>query len=369
MQPVDPSDVHHLSDARRRVVRRWGKDSWAALGVIALVVVVFYGLGLLGSIVVPVTVAVILGVLTQPLVNWMENHGVARSLAATTVLLLLQIAVAGLIALTVWGVAKQLPEMSVRLFHGWESFINWVQGWDVDGVWLERMRSQLVGLAPSAGAGIAGAVAATVSSTLTFLVAAFFSIFVLFFVLRDGRNFPNWLARTVGYDPTVVQQVAGATTDALQGYFRSTALTALITAPIFIIPLLILRVPLVIPIFLLYFFLSFIPYLGAFATGIFAVLIAFGSHGATAALIVLVSLLISNGAIQNAVLSWTMGSSLDIHPVTVLIATMVGGVLGGMLGMILGAPLAAAFLKSSRIVRNYEQHRSDPQPQDPLPAT
>ncbi|NHB84844.1 hypothetical protein G7085_10185 [Tessaracoccus sp. HDW20] len=45
------------------------------------------------------------------------------------------------------------------------------------------------------------------------------------------------------------------------------------------IPLLVLRVPLATSIFILYLALSFIPFLGAWITGGFAVLIAFGSGG------------------------------------------------------------------------------------------
>ncbi len=343
-----------LASSRRAKLSRWGRDSWNALGIIALAASIMIGLGAISGVVVPIAVAVILGVLLQPLVYWMEDHGVSKGWAATTALLLALLVAAALVALVVWGLIKELPEMAIQLTHGWQHFVAWVQTWDVEGVWLERLYTQVTTWAPKVGAGALGTMTSTLSSTVTFLIAAFFAVFILFYVLRDGRNFPGLVARTVGYNEGVVDQVAQVTTGALLGYFKSTAVTALITAPIFIIPVIILRVPLVIPIFLLYFFLSFIPYLGAFATGIFAVLIAFGSVGPGAALIVLITLLISNGPIQNAVLSWTMGSSLQIHAVTVLVATVVGGTIGGMIGMILGAPLAAAFLKSARVVKEFE---------------
>ncbi len=345
---------HALASNRRATLSRWGRDSWNALGIIALAVVIMIGLGAISGVVIPIAVAVILGVLLQPFVYWMEDHGVSKAWAATTALLLALVVAAALVALVVWGLVKELPEMATQLTHGWQHFVAWVETWDVEGIWLERFYNQVTSWAPKVGAGALGAMTSTLSSTVAFLIAAFFAVFILFYVLRDGRNFPGWVARTVGYNEGVVDQVAEVTTGALLGYFKSTAITALITAPIFMIPVIILRVPLVIPIFLLYFFLSFIPYLGAFATGIFAVLIAFGSVGPGAALIVLVTLLISNGPIQNAVLSWTMGSSLQIHVVTVLVATVVGGTIGGMIGMILGAPLAAAFLKSARVVKEFE---------------
>ena len=351
---ITVEDSHALAADRRARLGRWGRDSWNALGIIAFVAVIALGLSAISGVVIPISVAVILGVLLQPFVYWMEKHRVSKTLAATTALLLAMGLGVALVALVIWGLVKELPEMGAQLTHGWNHFVAWVETWDVEGVWLERIYAQVTSWAPKLGAGVLGAATSTVSSTVTFLIAAFFAIFVMFYVLRDGQNFPGWVSRTVGYNEGVVDQVADVTTDALLGYFKSTAITALITAPIFIIPLMVLKVPLVIPIFLLYFFLSFIPYLGAFATGIFAVLIAFGSVGPMAALIVLIALLISNGAIQNAVLSWTMGSSLQIHPVTVLIATVVGGTVAGMIGMILGAPLAAAVLKSVKVVREYE---------------
>ena len=83
----------------------------------------------------------------------------------------------------------------------------------------------------------------------------------------------------------------------------------------------------------------------------FVILIAFGSGGTTAAAIMAVTFLISNGTIQSIVSSWALGSSLRIHPVMVLLATLVGGTVAGLIGMILGAPLAAAVSKSVRVVR------------------
>ena len=179
----------------------------------------------------------------------------------------------------------------------------------------------------------------------------FFSAFFLFFVLRDGAEFPEWFARTTTFPVDEVSAVVDQCRGSLRGYFRGTAITALVTAPIFVIPMLILGVPLVIPVFVLYFFLSFIPFLGAWITGVFAVLIAFGSGGSTAAIIIGVTFMISNGTIQSAVSSWALGSSLKIHPVVVLLSTMVGGAVGGLLGMVLGAPVTAAVAKSIVAIR------------------
>lgn len=145
--------------------------------------------------------------------------------------------------------------------------------------------------------------------------------------------------------------VVALSRQSVRGYFKGTAITALVTAPIFMIPLLLLRVPLAVPIFVLYFFLSYVPFVGAWITGAFAVLIALGSGGPPAALIIGVTFLLSNGAIQSAVNSWALGSSLSLHPIAVLLATMIGGTFAGLLGMVMGAPVLAATVKSVTALR------------------
>jgi predicted PurR-regulated permease PerM len=122
-----------------------------------------------------------------------------------------------------------------------------------------------------------------------------------------------------------------------------------------VIPLIVLGIPLVIPTVILYFFLSFIPFVGAWLTGAFAVLIAFGFGGPSAALIVALSLLVSNGPIQNVVLSWALGSSLKLHPVMVLLSTIGGGAIAGVLGMVLGPPVVSAIQKAVATVRSYRE--------------
>ena len=94
-----------------------------------------------------------------------------------------------------------------------------------------------------------------------------------------------------------------------------------------------------------------IPFLGAWITGAFAVLIALGTGGPSAALIIGITFIISNGTIQSAVNSWALGSSLRLHPVAVLLATMIGGTVAGLLGMVIGAPVLAACVKSIAAIR------------------
>ncbi len=334
-------------------LRHWGLASWSALGIIALTVVIAVALGAVSGIVIPLVIAVILGTVLEPLVELLERRGVPATLA-TVVALLVAVAVGGgLVALVVWGFLQQVPEISRQLAFGWASLVEWGRSLDLDVAWFEYVRTTFQQYAPQLGQGLLGALSSTFSGVVSFTIGTFFAVFFLFFVLRDARAFPAWLARSTRLDATLVDDVATIAKQSLRGYFRGIAITAVITAPIFMVPLLLLGVPLAVPIFVLYFFTSFIPFIGAWLTGAFAVLIAFGSGGAAAALIVALSLLVSNGTIQNAVSSWALGSALKIHPVVVLLATIIGGTVAGLIGMVLGAPLVAALVRSVRAVREH----------------
>lgn len=335
-------------------IHRLGLTSWALLGVILLLVAGTLALGAIRGILVPLVIAVIIGALLEPLVEALERRGLGPALAATIALLLALAAAAGTAAIVVLGFLEQLPQIYRQVMVGWNEFLLWGRSLDLDAVVLERIRKQVEQYAPQAAQGIWGVLSGTFSGVLSFGLGAFFAVFLLFFVLRDARRFPGWVARVASLEKDMVEEMATAVEQSLRGYFRGIAITAAVTAPIFMVPLLLLRVPLPIPIFILYFALSFIPFLGAWITGAFVVLIAFGSGGAPAALIMALTFLISNGTIQSAVSSWALGSALRIHPVAVLLATLIGGTIAGLIGMVLAAPLVAATIRSVAVVREHQ---------------
>ena len=338
-------------------LQRVGLTSWLLLGIIGLIVVILLALGAVSGIVIPLVIAVILGTVLEPLVEALERRGVKpllASIAALVVAVAAELA-AGTVAIVVSGFLQQLPEISNQLLVGWQSMVKWARSLEIDSVWLEQARIAFQNYAPKIGQGALGAVSSTFSGAVSFAVGAFFAIFFLFFVLRDARGFPAWLARVTRLDPGLSDEVIGVAKQSLRGYFKGTAITALITAPIFLVPLLVLRIPLAVPIFILYFFTSFIPFVGAWIAGAFAVLIAFGSGGASAALIIAITILVSNGGIQSAVSSWALGTSLKMHPIAVLLATIIGGTVAGIIGMVLGAPLLAAVIRSVAV---FARHRA-----------
>lgn len=340
-------------------LRNLGATAWSAVGIIVLALLIAGGVSALSGIVVPLVIAVILGTVLEPSVSWLERHRMPRTLAATLVLFLALALTLAIGIVVVNGFVHQLPDISRQMLRGWTQAMEWLRSLNLDPSWLEQLRAAGDDLFSSLGHGAFGAIYGAVYGAVMLGVGTFFAIYFLFFVLRDGSLFPGWLARLTNQDEALVSEIDEQARQSIRGYFSGTAITALITGPIFVLPLIIMGIPLVIPMIVLYFLLSFVPYVGAWLTGAFAVLIAFGYGGAPAALVVGLALLVSNGPIQNVVLSWALGSSLKLHPVMVLLATIVGGVVAGALGMVLGPPVASALQKSLATVKKYREHAAD----------
>jgi putative heme transporter len=87
---------------------------------------------------------------------------------------------------------------------------------------------------------------------------------------------------------------------------------------------------------------AYVPFVGAWVAGAFAVLIALGAKGTDAALIMAVVALLANGALQQIIQPLVMGATLGLNPLVVLVVTIGAGALFGMVGLTLAAPLTSA---------------------------
>ncbi len=332
-------------------LRRLGVMSWLLLGILLALGVVVLGFGMISGIAVPLILAVVIASLFLPIVDAGEKRGLPRIAGTILTMLLIAVILVGLIVIVVVGFVQQVPEIADQLKIGWSSITEWLLSLDIDSEWTDSVRIAFQEALPSLGQGIVGAISSTFSSLTAFLIGLFFGVFTLFFMLRDGPMLTDWASRHLALKPSVAAEILADASRSIRMYFQGTAITAGVTSGIVVVVLIALDVPLIIPIFVLYFFTSFIPYVGAFIGGAFAVIIAFGSGGAETALIVLIAVLVSNGMIQSVVSSWAVGSALKLHPLVVLLATAVGGAIGGILAMMFAAPLVAIVIQTSGRLR------------------
>ena len=327
-------------------LRRAGIVSWLFLGILLATSTILSIIATVSGLIVPLLVALVIGIVFRPLVDILEQHHIQRNTGTVLTMLLIFMGVAFLIMILLRGFIDQGAEIVRQLQIGWESLENWLLQFEVDEEVMESLSTTAQNALPALSQGIIGLLSSTFSSIAAFLIGAYFSLFILFFILRDGPEIDLWLARQFNLKPETGKAIVADTSRSIRLYFRGTAITAAITAIVVAVPLIILEVPLVGSILILYFFTSFIPYIGAFIGGAFAVIIAFGSGGAQTALIIAVAVTISNGALQNAINSWVLGTTLKMHPLVVFLVTITAGIIGGILAMILAVPLTAVLLQT-----------------------
>jgi predicted PurR-regulated permease PerM len=166
-------------------------------------------------------------------------------------------------------------------------------------------------------------------------------------MLKDAPTLGRFVERHLGMPVPLAHTVMGEVSRSLRGYFVGVTVVAAWSALLVGVGALLLGVPLAGTIAVVTFLGGYVPYLGAWAAGVFAVLIALGGQGPEAALAVAVIVLLANGVLQQLVQPIAYGAALGLHPLAVLIVTIAGGCLFGTIGLILAAPLVSAAVRIS----------------------
>jgi predicted PurR-regulated permease PerM len=325
-------------------LRDLGLLAWFLVGVAILLVGLTWLLALTQVIVAPVIVGCILATVAGPLVARMQPR-IPRAGGAAIVLLGL-LAIAILITLLVLGgLYEQSGEIKSSLSEAKDKLQGWLEDVGVDT--SEGTDSAASGVENSTDALVDG-LRAGIQDLTSFIFFFTFSIFSTFFLLKDGPSIKRFIDRNLGVPQAVAATITGNVMTSLRGYFLGVTIVAAFNAVVVGVAAWLLDVPLAGTIAVVTFALAYIPYIGAFISGAFAVLLAFASEGTTTALIMLLVVILANGLLQQVVQQVALGATLDLSPLVVLIVSIGFGAIFGMVGLVLAAPLTSAAVKISR---------------------
>jgi predicted PurR-regulated permease PerM len=334
--------------------------------IVAAIVVIGYVLGKLWSILLPIVLGLLIATVLWPATRFLRNHGWPAALAATTILLGFLALLGGLIAVIAPAVGDQVAELADQTTAGLQDVQEWLSGpplnlgedqvgQAVDDA-INRLQENAASIAEYALTG-----ASVLGNSLLNLVLA---LVLCFFFLKDGPRWVPWLTAQTG--PRAAPHVAALsykTWATLSEFIRQQALVGFIDAFFIGIGLWILGVPLVLPLAVLTFFGGFVPIIGAFVAGAFAVLIALVSEGFTTALIVLAIVLVVQQIEGNVLQPIIQGRGFNMHAAVVILAVTAGSSLAGITGAFLSVPVAAIIAVIYRYVRDELDDRS-PEIQD-----
>jgi predicted PurR-regulated permease PerM len=365
---IDPGELSGIF-----TVPQWLRDvglmAWLLVGVAVFLVGMIWLLGLTQVIVVPVITAAVVAAVASPLVRWLQRHRIPRPLGAALLLVGIILLGIGVTVTIVAGITGEASTITGHLDDARNTISGWLQDIGMDPSKAGDATKHASSTTSDAVSALLNGLATSVTklSSLAFFLAM--TALSLFFLLSDGPKIRAWAERHAGVPTPVAQTISQRVLQALRGYFLGVSIVAAFNAVVVALGALILGVPMIGTIAAVTFLGAYVPYLGAWGAGAFAVLIALGDGGTDAAAGMIVVELLANSILQQLVQPFAMGAALGIHPLAVLIVTIAGGALFGAVGLILAAPLTSAVVRiSADLARARAEEESEGEAEGPAPA-
>ncbi|MEM9040667.1 MAG: AI-2E family transporter [Actinomycetota bacterium] len=326
-------------------IERYGRTSWFLIGIVVFAGICYSALAAVSGLVVPLVLATTIGILGVPLVDGLERRRIPRPAGALLVMLGLIAVLVGSVLLAIDGIIEQGDEITRWVTAGIDRVDEWLESRDGDlGVAddrFEQARQWGIDLLP----GAASWFTTIFSSVVAFLFGAFLGFFLLYYILVDWERLRDWVGRHLSSDDAWGAAVVEDAISTVREGFAALTASSLVTAVLIGGTMVVLDLPLAFVVTLVTFVTSYVPYLGAIFSAVFACLVALGAGEFGQAVILLVVILIVQNIVQTVIGTKLTSDRLSLHPIAGLTSTIVGASLAGLLGATLSAPVLATILR------------------------
>ncbi|MFC7431041.1 MULTISPECIES: AI-2E family transporter [unclassified Agrococcus] len=349
-----------------------GAWSWRLLVVAGVLALVLWIVSQLRIIVIPLMVAALLTALMIPLVGWLVRRRWPRALAVAVSVVALLAVVTALFWLAVSQIRGGYPDLQQRAIDSYDGLRRFLleSPLHLTERDISRYTDTLVQAIQQDTQQIVASALSVGSSLGHLLVGMLLTIFATIFLLLDGARIWRWI---VGIFPRRARPAVDGSGRAgwvtLGNFVRVQVLVAAIDAVgiglgAFILGLFYGGFPLVVPIAVLVFLGSFIPVVGAIATGAIAVLVALIALGPIPAVIMLGIVLLVQQVEGHVLQPFIMGTAVKVHPLAVVLSVAGGSIVAGIPGALFAVPVVA-FLNVAITTIATGSWRTHPRPSDP----
>jgi len=303
-------------------------------------------------IMLPVILAGLLYYLLNPLVDMMEKRKINRLVAITIVFVLITV-------LLIWGLAVVIPNLQAQIvsfFRNMPSYLKQSKKIiddlldsrlseefrpQIEQV-TENISSQLTTWASNFSARAVNWASHFVSAASQVIVAVIIMPFILFYLLRDGKNLKGYITQFL---PKKLREPAGQVlsdvNSQLANYVRGQITVAIIVAFMFMILFKIIGLRYGVTLAVVAGVLNLVPYLGSFLAMLPALVL--GLIAGPVMLLKVIIVFIVEQTIEGRFVSpLILGSQLSIHPITILFVLLTSGSMFGIWGVLLGIPVYAS---------------------------
>jgi predicted PurR-regulated permease PerM len=328
-----------------RLIRFRPRTILAILGIVLSVALALQVIWLARQVLSWILISVFLALALNPTVEWFQRRGVRRrgfAAAATYLLTLSSLALIGALFIpTLVDQVNQfvdtIPQYVDDLTRG-KGRLGFLQR---DYQVVDKVRAAVEDGGASRLLGVSGTALAITKGIVTMIVAIVTIMFMTFFMLLEG---PAWIERflallpddrrerwrTVGYD---IYRTVG-------GYVTGNLLISLIAGVATTTVLLILDVPYAVALGLVVAILDLIPLAGATLAAIIVTTVAVLEDPLPAGVVVFVFFVVYQQLENHVLQPLVYGRTVQLSPLAVLIAVLIGAELAGVLGALAAIPVA-----------------------------
>ncbi|MFJ6299449.1 AI-2E family transporter [Streptomyces griseoviridis] len=356
-------------------VRVAAEAGWRLLVLAGTVWVLMRVISAVQLLVLAFVAALLITALLHPTVARLCRYGVPRGLA-TALTAISGFVVMGLIGWFVtWQVMENIDTLSDQIQDGIDELRKWLLNspFHVTDKQINQIAKNLRDAIGANTDQITSAGLEGVQVVVEALTGILLTMFSTLFLLYDGRRIWGWTLKLV---PAAARPgVAGAGPRAwrtLTAYVRGTVLVALIDAIFIGLGIYFLNVPMAVPLAVFIFLFSFIPLVGAVASGALAVVVALVTQGVFTAVMTLVVVLAVQQIEGHVLQPFILGRAVRVHPLAVVLSVAGGGMIAGIGGAVVAVPLVAVTNTVVGYLRAYahDQNVADAAGRQPaVPAT
>jgi predicted PurR-regulated permease PerM len=365
-QPASPD---HRSSRPERILLLRPATVLQVAGLLLGVAAVLWIIWTARQVITWIFVSAFLAMALNPAVSLLQSRAVKRRLAAAAVIYL--VAIIALVGLgwllvpplidQVSGLGRAVPGYAHDLTAG-EGPLGFLER---DYHVVEKARQAVSG-GEGGGAskllGGAGTVVSLTRSVVTGVVGFVTIIFLTFFMILEG---PGWVERGLGVLPAASRarwrNVAHRVSGTVSGYVSGNLVLSLIAGLTSALVLWLAGVPFAVALGLLVAILDLVPLAGATLAGVVLAIVAFLTS--ITAGIVVVTFFVLYQQLENHVLQpLVYGRTVQLSPLVVLIAILIGAEVAGVLGALAAIPVAGTLQILLADARRHRRQRAQGEP-------
>jgi predicted PurR-regulated permease PerM len=331
----------------------------------AATIAALYLLYLVRTVIGLVLASIFFALAIAPAVNWLDKRRVPRALAILLVYLSIFASIFGIGLVVVPPIVKGVNQASKDLpgyvddLRKNKSFRKYDNKYKITDK-LSKQAEQL----PSKLGDAAGTLRDVTVGVFSRLIALFSILVITFFLLMDGKRMLAFFYKQLpAARAERVRSVAHDFSEAISGYVFGNFVISILAGTVTYITLSLLNVPFALPLAILFGFFDLVPLVGATLGGlIVGVVVAFGADFPTA-LIIWAIVLVGYQQLENQIIQPVIyGQTVQLHPLAVIIAILLGATLMGILGALIAIPVAAGVQSILRDLYRYSKEGQDGEP-------